>query len=308
MRFRKNRSLNTKGFTLPEVVASLIILALITSSVLVVVNRCIKATIDENLKVRAFEIARENMEKLLARTEVSQEFEEGMDEDNPEIEYQVVIEPFPEPATSNVWLRAVSSATYVDSKDEQQTTEFTHWLRPLSKEDLLNLLKQREMEIDQQYDEIMQVVWQYITEEASDEWLIELYNEVAVTDRQITLDDVTDIAEIINALRELLANADEALLAEVYEKVLQAQGLQTFDLTDLAEGKVPTESTQTENGDGENAPEPDNIGDETQDGDAPDEQPPTRQDDNLICGYTRQELLRLPDDQLWEVLRNCQEF
>ena len=43
-----------KGFSLPEVVAALIILGLVSSSVLVVINRCMVSAANSALRMQAF--------------------------------------------------------------------------------------------------------------------------------------------------------------------------------------------------------------------------------------------------------------
>ena len=73
--FKKHRSTNrptSRAFTLLEVVVAISILGTICATVLVVMDQCIGATIDMELKDRAFTLARENMENLLANDAVEQ--------------------------------------------------------------------------------------------------------------------------------------------------------------------------------------------------------------------------------------------
>ena len=137
-----------KGFSLLEVVVALGVLAAICSAVLVVMNRCIAATIDSRTKMEAFKIVRENMEKVLGADSVTLVADMGVSETNPDIEWQTVIETFNEPVKAGMWLQAVCSATYTDSNGEKQTIELTHWLTELSDRDKQLIQKQRERELE----------------------------------------------------------------------------------------------------------------------------------------------------------------
>ncbi len=147
---RKNRS----AFTLIEVVTAIAILAAIITSVLVVMDRAIATTIDTELRMQAFELARENMEILLASDSVSDMVEFGADEMNPDLEYRIVVESFSEPITSKMWVRAICSASYTDSTGETQTIELTHWLNSLTSTQIkqINEQKKREQEYLDQFD------------------------------------------------------------------------------------------------------------------------------------------------------------
>jgi len=128
------------GFSLPEVVAALAILALTSSSVLVVIDRCVASATNSTQRMRAFEVARENMEKLLASDSVQEGIDYGESEKYPEITWETVIETFYEPITSRMWIRGVCSAKYNDIEGQEQTVELTHWLTDLSKEQLLKIM------------------------------------------------------------------------------------------------------------------------------------------------------------------------
>jgi len=141
---RKNRP----AFTLIEVVTAIAILAAIITSVLVVMDRAIATTIDTELKMQAFNLARENMEILLASNTISDMVEFGADEMNPNLEYRIVVESFSEPVTSKMWVRAICSASYTGSTGETQTIELTHWLNSLTSTQIkqINDQKRREQE------------------------------------------------------------------------------------------------------------------------------------------------------------------
>ena len=59
------------AFTLVEVGAALVLLSIILSSVMVLMNRYVDSVIDLQLRQEAFELARGNMEELLAESKLS---------------------------------------------------------------------------------------------------------------------------------------------------------------------------------------------------------------------------------------------
>jgi len=123
------------------------ILALFSSSVLVVINRCTTSTADFALRMQAFEIARENMEALLSKDSVEETVEYGTSDKYPGINWQTVIETFYEPITSSMWLRGICSAEYMDTTGQRQTVELTHWLTGLTREQLMQIMNQQEEEL-----------------------------------------------------------------------------------------------------------------------------------------------------------------
>jgi len=134
------------AFSLVETVTALIILAITTSSVLVVINRCVSSTADSAIRRQAFEVARDNMETVLTSTSVSEMVEVGTSDKYPQIQWQTTIEPFYEPVTERMWVQATCSAEYADTAGELQTVELTHWLTELTKEQLLEIIEQRYLE------------------------------------------------------------------------------------------------------------------------------------------------------------------
>jgi len=126
---------------LPEAVAALVILAFFSSGVLVVINRCMAWAADSAVRMRAFEVARENMEKLLSSDSVKEMSEYGDSEKYPGIKWQTDVETFYEPITSRMWVRGVCTAQYEDAAGEEQTIELTHWLTNVTKEQMLQLLE-----------------------------------------------------------------------------------------------------------------------------------------------------------------------
>ncbi|MHC4658236.1 MAG: type IV pilus modification PilV family protein [Planctomycetota bacterium] len=133
-----------KGFSLAEVVAALVILAFVGSSMLVVISRCMASAADSVLRTQAFEVARDNMEELLASNAAKEMTEYGISDKYPEIAWQTVVETFYEPVTSRMWVQAICSAEYINATDETQTVELTHWLTNLTKEQLLKIMEKKQ--------------------------------------------------------------------------------------------------------------------------------------------------------------------
>jgi len=131
------------AFSLVEVLAALAILALISSSVLVVINRCMASAANSTKKMQAFEVARENMEKLLCSDSVTETVEYGGSDKYPDIQWQSTVDSFYEPITERMWIRAVCSAQYTDTDGQPQTVELMHWLTDISKEQMLKILQDR---------------------------------------------------------------------------------------------------------------------------------------------------------------------
>lgn len=148
---------------MPEVVAALIILGLVSSSVLVVINRCMVSAADSALRMRAFEVARENMEALLSSESVKETVEYGSSDKYPEVEWQTVVETFYEPLTARMWIQAVCSAEYTDTDNEVQTVELTNWLTNVSKEDVRKILEEQQKEDELLAEQIIET-----EEEAAD--------------------------------------------------------------------------------------------------------------------------------------------
>ena len=140
------RNAKEKAFSLVEVLTALAILALISSSVLVVINRGVASAADSALRIQAFEVARENMEKLLASTSLEENVEYGESNKYPEISWTTVVETFYEPITSRMWVRGICSAEYRDTEGQEQTVELTHWLTGLTKEQLLEVMTREDEE------------------------------------------------------------------------------------------------------------------------------------------------------------------
>ena len=155
-RSKKNpfyRRTDNSAFTLIEVVMAVTIITVTFATVLTVMNRCLEAAIDNRTRMQAFELARENMEKLLALDSVSDQAEFGTSEKNPDIQWTSVVETFTEPADSEMWVQAVCSATYTDSKGAEQSIELNHWLSEVPKniQKMITAQKEKELELMEMY-------------------------------------------------------------------------------------------------------------------------------------------------------------
>ena len=168
-----------KAFTLAEVMTALVVLAIVSSSVMVVINRCVASAADSSLRMQAFEVARDNMEKLLASGSVEETADYGDGDKYPEIKWQTLVETFYEPITARMWVRAVCSAEYADNIGETQTIELTHWLTDVTKAQLLQIMEQQEQEQEEQEwiaDQIIETVeeateYADVDEETIQQWV-----------------------------------------------------------------------------------------------------------------------------------------
>jgi hypothetical protein len=107
------------------------------------------SAVDLTARMRAFEVARENMEKLLSSRSVTEMVEYGSSDKYPEIQWQTVVEVFYDPLTSRMWLQGICSADYTDAAGEVQTIELTHWLTDMTKEQLLQIIEEKKKEKEQ---------------------------------------------------------------------------------------------------------------------------------------------------------------
>lgn len=274
-----SRQAETAGpaFSLPEVMVALVILALVSSSVLVVINRCMASTTDLALRMQAFEVARENMEKLLTSDSAAEKTEYGTSDKYSQIQWQTLVEAFYEPVTKRIWLQAVCSAEYADSAGQQQTVELTHWLTDLTKEEVLEILRQQ-------------------TKNIAEEQLIE------------TIEDAAKYAGVdVDTIEQWVENGmlttEEGFFIkgqlDLYKKTGGNPSIEDINRqakTD-SDTKEPTEKQSEpdkQNADGPKTDEPktDKTG---------------KPDAELICGHTMDELKKLDFQQIWEIISNCDQ-
>ncbi|MBM4029713.1 MAG: type II secretion system protein [Planctomycetes bacterium] len=145
-RARRRAERRSAGFSLLEVLASLAILGLTCSSVFVVIDRCLAQASNSALRLEAFELARENLERILVSDTVEETVDYGTSDKYPDLSWQTVVEGFPEPLNGGMWVRAVCSAQYIDSTGETQTVELVHWLAPLTDQQAGQLIGQQDLE------------------------------------------------------------------------------------------------------------------------------------------------------------------
>jgi Tfp pilus assembly protein PilV len=288
----------SKGFGLPEVVTALMILAFIGSSVLVVISRCVASAADSSLRIRAFEVARDNMEKLLASNSAQEMVEYGISDKYPEIQWQTVVEAFYEPVTSRMWVKAVCSAEYADSAGEAQTVELTHWLTNLTKEQLLKIVeeKQKEKERLAEADQLVEgaegaAAYLGVDAETIQQWVVGGM-------------PMTDDGDYIKAYLDLYEGYDGNPPIEARREVDQVY-------VDVG-GRIGGRGELSKGSPSDTMPLRRKPGDKTPSGKAPVHKEPSEQptvsDAELICGYTMAELSQMPFEQLWGIVLNCDEF
>jgi hypothetical protein len=122
------------------------ILAMVCAGVLLAINNSLTSAVDNMLKMQAFEVARENLETLLGSASVKESIESGTSEKYPAIQWQNTIETFYDPIIQRLWVRAVCSAEYPSPDGETAKIELTNWLTNLSKQQVLELIKEKEKE------------------------------------------------------------------------------------------------------------------------------------------------------------------
>lgn len=147
-----------KAFTLAETVASVVILAFICTSVLIVINNYMSSAVDSVMRMQAFEVARKNMEDLLTSDLVEESVEYGNSEKYPDIQWETVVESFYEPITDKMWIQAICSAEYTDSEGEVRKIELTHWLTDLTKQQMQQILARQEEEKERLTEEAEEMV------------------------------------------------------------------------------------------------------------------------------------------------------
>jgi prepilin-type N-terminal cleavage/methylation domain-containing protein len=142
------------GFTLVEVTAAMLLLGLLIASSLTLTNRYIDTVIDMQMRGQAFEIARSNMERLLSENTLPEMNEYGIHEFYPELDWETMVEPFYEPVTNRMWIRAVCSAGFTDTKGERQDVELEHWIANLTPDQIRMIRAQQKAE--EEYMKLLQ--------------------------------------------------------------------------------------------------------------------------------------------------------
>ena len=140
----RHNKIKYRAFTMIEVSVALIILGMIAATVLVIINRAVDTVVVWQTKMQAFEIIRENMEQILAKSSVSDMLEYGESETNPDITWETTVESFYEPITNKMWVRAICSAEFPDPNGQPQKIELTQWLTGLSEKQIKQILGQKQ--------------------------------------------------------------------------------------------------------------------------------------------------------------------
>jgi len=272
------RNTNT-AFTLVEVMTALVILAIISSSVLVVINRCMASAADSELRMQAFEVARENMEAILSRDSVKELVEYGSSDKYPEIQWQTTVETFYEPVTARIWVRAVCSAEYADTAGEVQTIELMHWLTGLTKEQLIQMIEEKQKDEERSAEEVIET-----DEEAAD------YAGV----------DVVAIQQWVE--NGMPKTEDGFYIKDWLDLYARTNGKPTVeDKNRLAEEGADLEEAKDEQDKQKQEGEPDEA-DESNEANKPDEvSKPDEQDYvDIVCGRTREEIMQMSIDELYQ--------
>jgi prepilin-type N-terminal cleavage/methylation domain-containing protein len=227
-----------KGFSLPEVMAALIILAFVCSSVLVVIHRSMTSAADLRQRMQAFEVARDNMEKLLAADAVKEMVEYGISYKYPDIQWQTVVETFYEPVTTRMWIQAICSGEYTDTAGETQTVELTHWLTNLTKKQILQIVEEKQKEKERLAEEgqlvgtlVEAAEYAGVDEETVEQW---------VENGMLVADDGGFVKDCL----DLYQQYDGSPPPEAKEQVAQAFSLQDGKVIGPASGPARAPGTK----------------------------------------------------------------
>ncbi len=136
------------AFTFIEVVAAAALLTILLSSVLIVMDNFVDAVIDMRLRQQAFELARSNMETLLSKSTLSNMAEYDTSETNPDLYWETIVEPFYEPITDRMWIRAICSAGFTDTKGQEEEIELEHWITNLTTAQIKQIMDQQQVEAE----------------------------------------------------------------------------------------------------------------------------------------------------------------
>jgi prepilin-type N-terminal cleavage/methylation domain-containing protein len=128
-----------RGFTLLEVMCALGILSIVCSSALVIMARNKQSSYNVTMRLRALEVARENMEEILVLDTIEEQTEYGTSEKYPAIEWESSVETFYSPLEGEAWARARCLARYKDMNDQDQDVELEHWLCRIKVSDMNSL-------------------------------------------------------------------------------------------------------------------------------------------------------------------------
>jgi hypothetical protein len=282
---------SSRSFTLIEIIAALIVLSLIISGSLVIINNCLESAADMKTKMAAFALARENMEKLLGAGSVSEMVDYGDSNEVPGIIWETRIEPFYDPYTVRMWIRAVSSASWYATDGQQKTIEFTQWLTDLTVADISKILKRQQ---DQQN----------ALDEQSQEAAKELLEKVLDARKNV---GTNGYADMIALARELIETYPMAAAADVGRNVLkELPPAQKQEFNIQPHETTPQNPTMepTKNSSNDTTPTNDTTNDTA-------DNTPTNPEQKVWGDYTQSDLDRLADENpqeyfriVWEMLKS----
>jgi len=283
----RSKQILLPAFSLVEAVTALIILALVSSSVLVVINRCMASAADSALRMQAFEVARDNMETLLSKDSVKEMAEYGSSDKYPEIQWQTAVETFYEPMTERIWVRAACSAEYADTADDVQTIELTHWLTGLTKEQLIQMIEEKQREKERLAEEVIETV-----EDAA------YYAGV-------------DVATIQQWVENGMPKTEDGFyIKDWLDLYARTNGKPTVeDRSQLAKEEADLEEAGDEQGEKDKQDERDEQDEQDQE-DEPDEADEFDWHDYVVsaCGCTREEIMQMSVEELYQLLLNCEKY
>jgi len=278
------RTLKT-ALSLPETAAALIIIALICSTIVVVFNNSTKSAANSARKIDAFEVAQQNMERLLASSYVTEGIEYGRSEKYPGVEWQTAVETFYEPITSRLWARAVSAANYSDIEGNPQTVELTSWLTDLTQAQVVELMKRKQIQM-QLLSEAGRII--LTIEDAADYAVADVNTIQQWIDNGMPLTEngyfIRDYIDLFKQYDGKPPSDQKAELDDKFNPILQPES--------------QTEQSQTQPA---KPAEPAKPGEQQK-------QPEKTRPEQKICGMTPEEWKAVPRDKFWELMMNCPEF
>jgi hypothetical protein len=236
--------------------------------------------------MQAFEVARENMEILLSRNSVKEKVDYGTSNKYPHINWETSVETFDEPVNSEMWVRAVCSAQYVDSNGDEQKVELTHWLTNISKRQMLDILKQ----MNKRNKMLKEQLIPNISEAA-------IYADVTPETIQMWLDNGMPTASNGAFIKDSLDLYIDSGGYPSLENIEKIEKLYTFMSQSTGEEitTMPTSNQQTNTGQGSQ----DQTSAQNNRG-----RTPSQERRELIPGYTEPELNQLSFAEFWQLLKN----
>lgn len=273
------------------------ILAIICGGIFMVFDGATKSAANSIIKNQAFEVAQQNIERLLASSYIKEGLEYGVSEKYPAIEWQTSVETFYEPITKRLWARAVCTANYRDADSLQQKVELTNWLTDLSQTQVLELIKRKiaQKALLAQSDRLINTIEDAADYAQTDVNTIQQWvdNGMPVTEDGVFIKDYLDLYKKYNGnpppdQKAKLDNYFSPVFWNPSQNSAAAPGTGQPGLT------KPGETNPT------GPPKP---GDSTLK--PPDQQ---KQTDPIICGKRYSELPPMSFDELWKFIQSCPEI